>query len=180
MRLTGGVRPAFIKCMPKPDKIIKEYKELKAQVEYHNRLYYVYDRPEISDAEYDRLFDRLLKLEKQHPELVTPDSPSQRIGAEPLPEFKTVTHRVRMLSLQKATTQDEFADFDRRVKDGLTTSEEIEYVVEPKLDGLAVELVYENGLLTVGSTRGDGTRGEEVTPNLKTVRSVPLLSLIHI
>ncbi len=156
------------------ENVRKEYNKLKEQIEYHNRLYYVYDRPEISDAEYDRLFDRLLKIEKKHPELVTPDSPSQRIGAEPLAKFETVRHRMRMLSLQKVTTAEEFADFDRRVREGLEVSGDVEYTVEPKLDGLAVELVYENGLLTVGSTRGDGTKGENVTLNLKTIRSIPL------
>ncbi|UCD94281.1 MAG: NAD-dependent DNA ligase LigA, partial [Candidatus Zixiibacteriota bacterium] len=160
--------------MPVPDKIQKEYGQLKEAIEYHNRLYYVYDRPEITDAEYDRLFDRLLKIEKDHPEIVTPDSPYQRVGAEPLAAFRSVAHRVRMLSLQKVTTEEEFADFDRRVKDGLKTEGEIEYAVEPKLDGLAVELVYEDGYLTVGSTRGDGVRGEEVTQNLRTVGSIPL------
>jgi DNA ligase (NAD+) len=160
--------------MPVPDKIRKEYETLKEQIEYHNRLYYVYDRPEISDAEYDRLFDRLIRIEKEYPELATPDSPSQRVGAEPLTKFRTVTHRIRMLSLQKVTSKEEFGEFDRRAKEGLGIKDEIEYVVDPKLDGLAVELVYENGFLTVGSTRGDGLRGEDVTQNLKTIGSIPL------
>jgi DNA ligase (NAD+) len=160
--------------MPVPEKIRKEYDKLKEQIEYHNRLYYVEDRPEISDAEYDRLFDRLLKIEKEHPELVTPESPSQRVGTEPLAKFETVQHRIRMLSLQKVTTPEEFAEFDRRVREGLEVSRDIEYTVEPKLDGLAVELVYKDGLLAVGSTRGDGTRGENVTLNLKTIKSIPL------
>jgi len=137
-------------------------------------MYYKYDRPEISDAEYDRLFDRLLEIEKICPEITAPDSPSLRVGAEPLAEFKTVSHRVRMLSLQKVISKDEFADFDRRAKEWLGITGEIEYTVEPKLDGLAVELIYENGILTTGSTRGDGSRGEEVTQNLKTIRSIPL------
>nr|MBN2277171.1 NAD-dependent DNA ligase LigA [candidate division Zixibacteria bacterium] len=160
--------------MSLPEKIKKEYESLKEQIEYHNRLYYVYDRPEITDAEYDRLFDRLLKIEMDYPHIVIPDSPSQRVGGESLPQFETVTHRVRLLSLQKVTSAEEFKEFDRRVKNGLGVEHDIEYFVEPKLDGLAVELVYENGLLTVGSTRGDGTRGEDVTRNLKTIRSIPL------
>ena len=161
--------------MAKPDaRLLAEYASLKEQIERHNRLYYVEDRPEISDAEYDRLFDRLLEIEKHNPELVTPDSPSQRVGAKPSKKFESVRHRVPMLSLQKVTTVEEFTEFDRRVKNGLETSDEIEYTVEPKLDGLAVELVYENGLLVLGSTRGDGQTGENVTPNLRTIRSIPL------
>ncbi|MBN2226365.1 MAG: NAD-dependent DNA ligase LigA [candidate division Zixibacteria bacterium] len=157
-----------------PKDILEEYAELIEQIEHHAKMYYVLDRPEVSDAEYDRLFDRLLELEKQYPELETPASPSQRVGAGPLPEFSTVLHRIRMLSLQKVTTREEFADFDRRVREGLGTDDDIEYVIEPKLDGLAVELVYEAGVLMVGSTRGDGSRGESITPNLKTIRSIPL------
>ncbi|PKK84693.1 MAG: DNA ligase (NAD(+)) LigA [candidate division Zixibacteria bacterium HGW-Zixibacteria-1] len=160
--------------MPIPEKIKEEYSRLVEKIEYHNRLYYVHDRPEISDAEYDRFYDRLLQIEKEYPGLITPESPSQRVGAAPLPSFETHTHRVRMLSLQKVTTPEEFADFDRRVHEGLETAEPVEYVIEPKLDGLAVELVYEKGILTVGSTRGDGTRGENVTPNIRTIRSIPL------
>ncbi len=162
-------------AMAKPDsQLLAEYHQLKIDLEHHNRLYYVEDRPEISDATYDRLFDRLLEIEAQHSELVTPDSPSQRVGAKPSKKFESVKHRVQMLSLQKVTTVDEFAEFDRRVKNGLETSDEIEYTVEPKLDGLAVELVYENGLLAIGSTRGDGQTGENITPNLRTLKSIPL------
>ncbi|MEW5925816.1 MAG: NAD-dependent DNA ligase LigA, partial [Candidatus Zixiibacteriota bacterium] len=160
--------------MPIQGKIKEEYRRLVEKIENHNRLYYVHDRPEISDAEYDRLFDRLLQLEKDYPELVTPESPSQRVGAAPLPAFETYTHNVRMLSLQKVTTPEEFSDFDRRVHEGLGTADPVEYVIEPKLDGLAVELVYRKGDLTIGSTRGDGTKGENVTPNIKTIRSIPL------
>jgi DNA ligase (NAD+) len=160
--------------MPVPKKILEEYEKLKNDIQYHNVQYYSYDRPVVSDAEYDRLFDRLLEIEKKYPEIVSPDSPSQRVGTEPLDRFETVTHRIRMLSLQKVTNLDEFREFDRRVKEGLGISDEIEYAVEPKLDGLAVELVYESGLLTTGSTRGDGLRGENVTQNLKTVKNIPL------
>ena len=161
--------------MPEPDrKLLAEYSRLKQEIERHNRLYYAEDRPEISDAEYDRLFDRLLEIERLFPELATLDSPSQRVGAKPSKKFEPVGHRVPMLSLQKVTNDEEFAEFDRRVKSGLDTGEEIEYTVEPKLDGLAVELVYEKGLLTLGSTRGDGQTGENITPNLRTIRNIPL------
>jgi len=161
--------------MAKPDaRLLAEHEKLRRQIEYHNRLYYVEDRPEISDAEYDRLFDRLLEIESQFPEIVTPDSPSQRVGAKPSKKFEPMRHRVPMLSLQKVTSAEEFAEFDRRVKTGLEIDAEIEYTVEPKMDGLAVELVYENGLFVLGSTRGDGQTGENITPNLRTIRSIPL------
>ena len=161
--------------MTNPDrKLLDEYEQLKLQIEYHNRRYYVEDRPEIPDAEFDSLFDRLLDIEAEHPGLVSPDSPSQRVGARPSKRFETVAHRRPMLSLQKVTTPEEFSEFDRRVKEGLETDEDIPYLVEPKLDGLAVELVYESGLLTLGLTRGDGHTGENVTPNLRTIRSIPL------
>jgi DNA ligase (NAD+) len=165
----------YLLAMPGPDRILlAEYSRLKQEIERHNRLYYVEDRPEISDAEYDRLFDRLLEIEGQFPELVTPDSPSMRVGAKPSKKFEPVRHRIPMLSLQKVTSIEEFAEFDRRVKGGLETGEETEYTVEPKLDGLAVELVYEKGLLVLGSTRGDGQTGENITPNLRTIRNIPL------
>lgn len=151
-----------------------EYAKLKDEIERHNRLYHLEDSPQITDAEFDRLFDRLLQIEKEHPELVTPDSPSQRVGAAPSKKFEPVQHRIPMLSLQKVTTAEEFAEFDRRVKTGLEVDGDITYAVEPKLDGLAVELVYEDGLLTLGSTRGDGTTGETITTNLKTIKNIPL------
>ena len=161
--------------MAKSDrKTSSEYESLKHEIEHHNRLYYVLDNPEISDTEYDRLFDRLLEIERQHPELMTPDSPSQRVGAEPSKRFESVPHRVAMLSLQKAVSEEEFAQFDRRVREILERADDVEYVVEPKLDGLAVELVYENGLFVLGSTRGDGNTGENITPNLRTIRNIPL------
>ncbi|MFH1372668.1 MAG: NAD-dependent DNA ligase LigA [bacterium] len=161
--------------MPKPPvTIVNEHRKLKAEIERHNRLYYAEDSPTISDTEYDRLFDRLLAIEKEYPRLITPDSPSQRIGAAPSARFEPVTHREPMLSLQKVTTIEEFNEFDRRVREGLEISTEADYVTEPKLDGLAVELLYENGLLVTGSTRGDGVTGENVTSNLKTIRNIPL------
>jgi DNA ligase (NAD+) len=160
--------------MTKPDRRITDrVNALREQLHRHNYLYYVLDQPEVSDAEYDRLFDELASLEKQFPELVTPDSPTQRVGAPPLEEFRTVRHSLPMLSLGKATSETEFLDFHRRVVE-LSGEGKISYVVEPKFDGLAIEVVYTNGVFSLGSTRGDGTLGEEVTLNLKTVKSVPL------
>lgn len=162
--------------MSKPDKkTLQRVKQLREQINYHNYRYYVLDSPEISDAEYDRLFDELVQLEKKYPELVTPDSPTQRVGAAPLEEFKTVRHSLPMLSLNKATSEAEFLDFHRRVRDLSGVGEKtIRYTVEPKFDGLAVELVYRRGSFAVGSTRGDGVTGEDVTQNLKTIKTIPL------
>jgi DNA ligase (NAD+) len=162
--------------MSKRDKkVIDRIEQLREQLNYHNHLYYVLDSPEISDAEYDRLFDELLALEEKYPELVASDSPTQRVGAPPLEAFETVTHSLPMLSLNKATSEAQFLDFHRRVLELTEVGEEkIRYTVEPKFDGLAVELVYTDGLFTVGSTRGDGVVGEEVTLNLRTIKSVPL------
>jgi DNA ligase (NAD+) len=155
--------------------------ETRAQVEHlrdlinrHNYLYYVLDAPEITDAEYDELLHRLETLEREHPELVTPDSPTQRVGAAPSEKFATVKHRLPMLSLANAMNADEMREFDQRVRRMLKVSGDIEYVAEVKFDGLAVELVYENGMLVVGSTRGDGVNGEDVTANIRTIKSVPL------
>ncbi|MBW1999861.1 MAG: NAD-dependent DNA ligase LigA, partial [Deltaproteobacteria bacterium] len=162
--------------MSKPErKIIERAKELRDQINYHNYRYYVLDDPVISDAEYDRLFDELVALEKAYPELVTEDSPTQRVGAAPLEAFETVRHSLPMLSLNKVVSESEFLDFHRRVLE-LTGAEEkeITYTVEPKFDGLAVELVYVNGVFVQGSTRGDGIVGEDVTQNLRTVKSIPL------
>jgi DNA ligase (NAD+) len=161
--------------MASPDRrLLDEYERLKTEIHEHNRRYYVDDDPNISDAAYDRLFDRLLQIERQFPEWITSDSPSQRVGAERSKKFEPVVHRVPMLSLQKVTTREQFEEFNRRVTDSLERSGDIEYVTEPKLDGLAVELVYRNGVFELGSTRGDGTTGENITPNLRTIRSIPL------
>jgi len=162
--------------MAKPDKkTIDKINNLRGQINHHNHLYYVLDSPEISDAEYDRLFDQLVALEKKYPELVTPDSPTQRVGAPPLEAFKTIRHSLPMLSLNKSTTEEEFLDFHRRVLElSEATEERIKYTVEPKFDGLAVELVYRKGIFFQGSTRGDGITGEDVTRNLKTVKTIPL------
>ena len=173
--LTSTAAASFIELMKDTDPvIIEELKKLRSDIDRHNRLYYVDDSPELSDAEYDRLFDRLIQIERDHPELITPDSPSRRVGAPPSKKFEPVGHRVPMLSLQKVTTAEEFADFDRRVTEGVESDEEMEYIIEPKLDGLAVELVYEEGLFVLGSTRGDGATGENVTVNLRTIGSIPL------
>ncbi len=151
-----------------------EAERLREQIDRHNQLYYVFDQPEISDAEYDALMRRLEALERAHPELRTPDSPTQRVGAAPSEKFGVVVHRRPMLSLANAMDAAEMAEFDARIKRFLKSDEEIEYVGEVKLDGLAVELVYEDGRLVVGSTRGDGVNGEDVTANIRTIRSIPL------
>lgn len=149
--------------------------ELKTEINYHNYRYHVLDDPLISDADYDRMFKELQEIETRHPELVTPDSPTQRIGAAPLKEFKTVTHSTPMLSLANCFSDEEVLEFDRRVKKLLQMKAgEIEYCAEAKLDGVAVELAYQRGSFMVGSTRGDGDRGEDVTANLRTIRAVPL------
>jgi DNA ligase (NAD+) len=152
----------------------KELLELRQQIEKHNFQYHVLDDPLISDADYDRLFRRLVELEKAHPELASPDSPTQKVGAPPLNKFTTVSHTLPMLSLNNATDPEEMAEFESRIQRFLKSSEPIEYVVEPKIDGVAVELIYEGGRFTMGSTRGDGIRGEDITLNLKTIRSIPL------
>jgi len=148
-------------------------KELREQINYHNYRYYVLDDPVISDAEFDQLMRELERLEAEHPELVTPDSPTQRVGAPPSEAFATVEHRVPMLSLANAFSPEELRAFDARARK-LAEVDRLEYVCEPKLDGLAVSLVYENGVLVRGATRGDGERGEDVTANLRTIRAVPL------
>jgi DNA ligase (NAD+) len=152
----------------------KEIIELRQQIEKHNFQYHVLDDPLISDADYDQLFRRLADLEKAHPELRSPDSPTQKVGAPPLDKFTTVQHTLPMLSLNNATDPEEMAEFEARIQRFLKNSEPIEYVVEPKIDGVAVELIYENGRFAVGSTRGDGLHGEDITLNLKTIRSIPL------
>jgi DNA ligase (NAD+) len=160
--------------MPRPSRDVRhEVAELRRVLAYHDYRYHVLDDPEISDAEYDALFRRLQALEAAHPELVTPDSPTQRVGAAPQSSFATVRHGQQMLSLSNVTTRDEMEEFDARVR-RLLGRERVTYVVEPKIDGVAVELVYERGALSVGSTRGDGVAGENVTANLRTIRSVPL------
>ncbi|MFL5245549.1 MAG: NAD-dependent DNA ligase LigA [Gemmataceae bacterium] len=147
--------------------------ELRRLIDHHNHLYYVEAHPEISDREFDKLLDELEQIEKDHPELVTPDSPTQRVGGQPIEGFKTVVHRVSMLSIDNTYNADELREFDRRVRKVLA-GETVNYVVELKIDGVAIALAYENGLFTVGATRGDGERGDDVTHNLKTIPEVPL------
>jgi len=146
---------------------------LRDEIRHHDYLYYVKDRPEISDSQYDRLFRKLVELEQVHPELVTPDSPSQRVGAPPLQELVKVPHEQPMLSLDSIVDQNEVQAFDQRMKRALETPF-VEYSAEPKFDGLSVELMYDHGIFTRGATRGDGTTGEDVTVNLRTIRSLPL------
>src|SRR5260370_36519995 len=147
---------------------------LAERISHPNYRYYVLDDPEVTDAEYDALMRQLEALEREHPELRTPDSPTQRVGAKPSEKFGVVVHRRMMLSLSNAMDAEEMLEFDQRVKRFLKNDADIEYVAEVKLDGLALELVYEDGRLTVGSTRGDGVNGEDVTTNIRPIRSVPL------
>jgi DNA ligase (NAD+) len=156
------------------DRAAKEANELRLEIEKHNYQYHVLDNPLVSDAEYDRLFRRLLELEKEFPDLVTPDSPSLKVGAPPLEKFTTVQHTLPMLSLNNAMDGEELQEFEERIQRFLKLSDTIQYAVEPKIDGLAVELVYVDGKFAVGSTRGDGINGEDITLNLKTIRSIPL------
>jgi DNA ligase (NAD+) len=147
--------------------------ELRRQIRHHDYKYFVEDSPEISDLEYDRQFKELVDLEAAHPELASPDSPTQRVGGQPITGWKTVTHRIPMLSIGKATKGDELKEFDKRLR-RLLPGEKFRYVVEPKIDGVAISLTYVNGALQIGVTRGDGEHGDDVTHNLKTVRGVPL------
>jgi DNA ligase (NAD+) len=147
--------------------------ELREQIREHDHRYYVLDDPRISDAAYDALFSELRQLETEHPELLTADSPTQRVGGAPRADFAPVKHRSPMLSLRKCNEEDELRDFDRRVREGLGR-DAVDYTAEPKLDGLAVSLTYEDGVLARAATRGDGETGEDITENLKTLRSVPL------
>ncbi len=148
--------------------------ELREEIREHDYRYYVRAEPTISDQEYDSLFKELEKLESENPDLVTPDSPTQRVGTDLTKEFKPVTHLIPMLSLANTYNEDELFDFDRRVRDGLPKGETVEYVVEPKIDGASVSLHYIDGYLVTAATRGDGVVGEEITTNVKTIRSVPL------
>jgi DNA ligase (NAD+) len=154
---------------------VKRADELRRQLAALNHRYYVLDDPEVPDAEYDRLLRELIALEAKHPEIVTPDSPTQRVSGTPAAQFGAVAHRVPMLSLRNAFSAEEVADFDRRARERLGATAEIDYMAEPKLDGLAVTLTYEDGRLARAATRGDGATGEDVTANVRTIRSVPLV-----
>ena len=162
--------------MPKDDlkRARAEIDKLREQINRHNHLYYVLDNPELTDADYDALMRRLEALETEHPELLTADSPTQRVGASPSEKFAVVVHRRMMMSLANAMDAEEMREFDKRIKRLLKSDADIEYVAEIKLDGLGIELIYEDGRLTVGSTRGDGVNGENVTQNIRTIKSVPL------
>ena len=159
---------------PAPDEAIRRARELREEIRRHERLYYVENRPEITDAEFDRLMRELVELEERHPELATPDSPARRVGGEPADEFATVTHASPMLSLENAYAWEEAEAWRARVRRGLGGEEPSAYVAELKIDGLSVSLLYEGGVLVRAATRGDGFRGEDVTANLRTIRSVPL------
>ncbi len=160
--------------MPVEPSVVARAQQLRREIEQHNYNYYVLDQPTIADAEWDRLFHELLALENAHPELQSADSPTQRVGSKPVDAFAEVTHRVPMLSLGNAFTDEDLENFDRRCREGLDAHGELEYACEPKFDGLAISLTYEAGKFVQGATRGDGTMGEDVTLNLRTVRSIPL------
>ncbi|MHB0764616.1 NAD-dependent DNA ligase LigA [Stutzerimonas sp. NM35] len=168
--------------MPSAQTAAERIAELRSEIDAHNYRYYVLDEPSVPDAEYDRLFNELKALEAEHPELVTPESPTQRVGGEALAAFGQVRHEMPMLSLGNAFEEQHLLDFDRRVREGLDLpggdlfgdGAEVEYSCEPKLDGLAVSLLYENGHLVRGATRGDGSTGEDISANVRTVRNIPL------
>ena len=159
---------------PASASLRQRVERLRAEIERHNHLYHVLDDPEVPDAAYDRLMVELRALEQQHPDLVVPESPTQRVGGSPVPEFTEVRHQLPMLSLDNAFAREDVEAFDRRVRERLETDEQIGYACEPKLDGLAVSLTYRDGLLALGATRGDGTIGEDVTHNIRTIPTVPL------
>ncbi len=159
--------------MTTPEDICKQVETLRRALNQHNHQYYVLDDPDIPDAEYDRLFRRLQKLEARYPDLVTAESPTQRVGSAPADHFERIQHTIPMLSLGNAFSDAELLDFDRRMREKLDV-DEVEYAAEPKLDGLAVTLMYENGRLVYGATRGDGTAGEDITGNIRTIHSIPL------
>lgn len=156
------------------ESVHQRLEELKESLHYHAVRYYVEDNPEIPDAEYDRLMRELLEIEAQHPDLVTVDSPSQRVGGKPLSEFSQVTHEVPMLSLDNAFDDSELDSFHKRAQDRIGRESIKQYCCEPKLDGLAVSLLYENGILVQAATRGDGTTGENITENVRTINAIPL------
>ena len=158
------------------EQVRAEYEQLKDELNQHNHCYYVLDEPTIPDSEYDRSMRRLQDIEQQHPELLSDDSPSQRVGGAALPSFSQVSHAVPMLSLDNAFSEEELEAFDRRISDRLNykDDQQIDYVCEPKLDGVAVSLLYNQGLLVRGATRGDGKVGEDITANVRTINSIPL------
>jgi DNA ligase (NAD+) len=160
--------------MAKTHSAAARVQELRSEIDHHNYRYYVLDDPEVSDAQYDKLMNELKALEQQYPDLITPDSPTQRVGAAPVSELDEVVHTTPMLSLDNAFAEDDLLAFDRRVRDRLETEADIDYSAEPKLDGLAVSFRYEKGKLRQAATRGDGFRGEDVTHNIRTIKAVPV------
>lgn len=156
------------------NNVLNKIKKLREEIHHHNYRYYVLDDPSVSDAEYDRLMRELEKLETECPDLITPDSPTQRVGVTPSTAFQEVAHKIPMLSLENAFADEEVAAFDRRIHERLENDATIEYCCEPKMDGLAISLMYENGVLTQAATRGDGYTGEDVTANIRTIRAIPL------
>lgn len=156
------------------DSIKRQIQNLRAEIERHNYQYYTLDAPLIPDAEYDKLFVSLQHLEQAYPQFLTEDSPTQRVGATPLKEFTQIKHAIAMLSLNNAFSDSDVEAFDRRVREALL-KDSVEYVAEPKFDGIAVSLRYENGILRTGATRGDGEVGEDITLNLKTIRTIPIV-----
>ena len=157
-----------------PKKILEEYKNLVAELNQHNHHYYVLDNPSVPDSEYDRQMRKLQDMEVSHPDIATEDSPTQRVGGMALQSFSQITHGLPMLSLDNAFSDAELQDFERKVKDRLNQTTDIEYVCEPKLDGAAVSILYRDGVLVYGATRGDGNIGEDITANVRTIKSVPL------
>ena len=170
-RLRAGRR---MSAAPAVDALRRRAEELRREIDYHDYRYYVLDAPVIADAEYDRLFRELRELEAAHPQLVTPDSPTQRIGAKPRTGFGTVHHAIPMTSIDNAFAEDEVGAWDRRVSQALGARGELSYTAEPKFDGVSVSLRYEKGRLATAGTRGDGTTGEDITANARTIRSIPL------
>ncbi|MCI5071360.1 NAD-dependent DNA ligase LigA [bacterium] len=162
--------------MALPKSVSEQYKKLKSALHEHNYAYYVLDDPKISDRQYDQMYKDLISIEENYPELIGPDSPSQRVGGKPLDNFTKVTRAEKMMSLDNTYSKEELSDFHQRLLDqlGLEANSELEYVCEPKIDGLAIECIYENGIFSVGATRGDGWVGEDVSQNLKTLNSIPL------
>jgi len=155
--------------------LIKRINELKKQLNDYSYCYYVLDQPKVPDVEYDRLFLELQQLEAEHPELITQDSPTRRVGSKPINAFKQIHHTIPMLSLDNAFAYDDVLNFDHRIHERLKIESEIEYVCEPKIDGIAVSLFYEKGVLTKAATRGDGVVGEDILQNIRTIPSIPLM-----
>ena len=159
--------------------VAEEAKALREALNRHIHLYHVLDAPEITDAEYDAMYDRLVALEEAHPDLVVADSPTQRVGAEPLAEFASVVHERPMLSLDKCTTDDEFRAWEERCRKLLGDVDAFRFACEPKIDGVAVSLIYRGGMLERAATRGDGQTGEDITANVRTIRAIPLQLRMH-